>query len=167
MRLNCFLDAAAAAAAASAAAVRSMPAARQEPHLGSCAIHLKVLLHSSLIPPSRQRALGIAAPMSQRVNALAPAALSISKICDAQREFDSSIRALNDFFVRKKRGSTGLLLTPTRSLHEKGLVSLRTCSRLPFSRNRILCRSQIISQLFQLSALNLRASVLLPCTLIL
>ncbi len=93
---------------ASAAAVRSMPAARQEPHLGSCAIHLKVLLHSSLIPPSRQRALGIAAPMSQRVNALAPAALFISKICDAQREFDSSIRALNDFFREEKARVDGI-----------------------------------------------------------
>jgi hypothetical protein len=62
--------------------------------------------------------------MSHRPNAHAPAALSISKVCDAQREFDSSVRALNDFFVRKKRGLPGMLLTPTRCLHEKGLVSL-------------------------------------------
>ena len=56
--------------------------------------------------------------MTNRVDAL-----SISKVCDAQREFDASVRALSDFFSRKKRGSSGMLLTPTRSLHEKGLVS--------------------------------------------
>jgi hypothetical protein len=61
--------------------------------------------------------------MSQHAAAHVPPALSIAKICDAQREFDASVRALNDFFVRKKRGSSGMLLTPTRSLHERGLVS--------------------------------------------
>jgi hypothetical protein len=74
-------------------------------------------------------------PMTNRADAQAPA-LSISKICDAQREFDASVRALSDFFSRKKRGSSGMLLTPTRSLHEKGLVSARqlqkpaVCDRL-------------------------------------
>lgn len=61
--------------------------------------------------------------MSQHAAKHVPPALSIAKICDAQREFDASVRALNDFFVRKKRGCSGMLLTPTRSLHEKGLVS--------------------------------------------
>jgi hypothetical protein len=71
--------------------------------------------------------------MSQHASAHVPPALSIAKICDAQREFDASVRALNDFFVRKKRGSSGMLLTPTRSLHEKGLVSAQR------SPCRLLC----------------------------
>jgi hypothetical protein len=61
--------------------------------------------------------------MAQRVHAQAAVIPSISKVCEVQREFEASVRALNDFFVRKKRDSTGLLLTPTRTLHEKGLVS--------------------------------------------
>ncbi len=59
--------------------------------------------------------------MSQRAHV--PPALSIAKVCEAQKEFDAAVRALNDFFVKKKRGSAGMLLTPTRSLHEKGVVS--------------------------------------------
>ena len=83
------------------------------------------LFHTSLFS-SKQSTSAAPDPMAQRLNAQAAPTLSISKICDAQREFDSSVRALNDFYVRKKRaknGSTGILLTPTRALHEKGLVS--------------------------------------------
>jgi hypothetical protein len=94
--------------------------------------------------------------MTQRANSQA---LSISKICDAQREFDAAVRALNDFFLRKKRGSTGMLLTPTRSLHEKGLVSLCHFQKadvcMPFPPiNSIFCRLLIIYQSFQPSALS-------------
>ena len=108
--------------------------------------------------------------MAQRLNAQAAPTLSISKICDAQREFDSSVRALNDFYVRKKRaknGSTGILLTPTRALHEKGLVSspyLQIAANCARMCNEGVCRLQITLQWFQLNGLNVRAPAPLPCT---
>jgi len=111
--------------------------------------------------------------MAQRFNAQAAATLSISKICDAQREFDSSVRALNDFFVRKKRakaGSTGMLLTPTRALHDKGLVSsphMRHAAHCARFSNEGVFRLQITFQSFQRCGLNAHAPAPLPSTPIL